>query len=283
MGSGTSAKSGIYARFQNYDRGIYLPRHVEAALNDGYSISHRGLLCWAPLPSAGLVPSARVRFVAVEAVFTFIFFAGVETKLDAIWTVFLPWKRESVDWLPLCSHTALMERPQGDPGMTEEQLEAYNAERKRRVKEQMAVVNKRYEEKERANDLEAYSARKRREKLAWTHKNKAKVSSIGAGVRARAIASRAHECKTCGITLQSVTALAKHLATKAHQEQERLAAGGKPKAVSAATLRSRRFAARKKASKAFYCATCDKAFNIKGHLTNHNTTKKHLEKVAASA
>lgn len=68
-----------------------------------------------------------------------------------------------------------MERPQGDTSMSAQQLMAYNDERKKHVKEQMAIVSKRSEDKERADDLQAYLARKRREKLSWDHRNKAKV------------------------------------------------------------------------------------------------------------
>lgn len=70
---------------------------------------------------------------------------------------------------------------------------------------------------------------------------------------------------------------------KAHQEQVRVAAGGVPKDVSAATMRSRKFAPRKKARKALYSAICDEAVNIKGHPTQYNITKKHLEKVVAAS
>jgi hypothetical protein len=283
IGSGTHSLSGVNIRFRDYDQGKNLPRFVQATLEQGYTISYRGLLCWAPLPSDSLIPSARVRFVAVEAVFTFIFFACFETKLDAIWAVFLPWKRETVDWLPLCSHTALMERPAGVFNMTEEQLKAYNDERKRHHKERTVANATRAIERRRANDLEGYLARNRRESQTWALRNKAKVLKTAAGVRARAIASKAHECKTCNISSQSRVALAQHLATKAHQEQLRIANGGSAKSASGDALRSRRSAAKNKADKRFYCALCDKAFGTKGHLAKHNTAKKHLEKVAAAS
>ncbi|KAK5990909.1 hypothetical protein PT974_09184 [Cladobotryum mycophilum] len=65
-----------------------------------------------------------------------------------------------------------------------------------------------------------------------------RVWATAAGVRARAIASRKHECQNCDVALQSATALRKHLASKAYQEKLRLAAGSEAEAVSAATLRS---------------------------------------------
>ncbi|TQN74949.1 hypothetical protein CSHISOI_00471 [Colletotrichum shisoi] len=79
---------------------------------------------------------------------------------------------------------------------------------------------------------------------------------------------------------QAIKALRKHLASKAHLEQVRLAEGGAPKVVSADTARCRKFSAKHKAAKTYYCPVCDRAFNIKGHLKKH---KKHLAKVAAAA
>ncbi|EQL04258.1 hypothetical protein OCS_00008 [Ophiocordyceps sinensis CO18] len=142
------------------------PRFVKHAVEQGYAITHRGLLCWTPFPAVGRVPFARVRLVAAEAVFCAIFFAAFETKLDAVWAAFLPWKRETVDWLTLRSHTALMERPPGDHDMTEEQLESYDGERRRHTKDRMAIYGKLHDAKTRANDLEGYLARQRVTKLA---------------------------------------------------------------------------------------------------------------------
>ena len=137
-------------------------------------------------------------------------------------------------------------------------------------------------DKARANDLKAYLARRLRNRLAWEHANKDKVLATAAGVRARAIASRAHECQTCNISLQSAHALKIHLASKAHREQLRLATGGKPKTVSAEVLRWRTLASKNKANRTYYCAICDKAFNIKGHLDKHLNSKRHIRNAAAA-
>ncbi|GJC99296.1 hypothetical protein ColKHC_08122 [Colletotrichum higginsianum] len=140
---------------------------------------------------------------------------------------------------------------------------AANAKRQKHIKEQQAIKGKRWEAEQRATDLKGYLAKKLKQKLAWEAKNKDKVLATAFGVRARAIASRRHECKICGIGLQSVTALRKHLASKAHLEQVRLAEGGAPKVVSVETTRCRKFSAKHKAAKTYYCPVCDWAFNIK--------------------
>lgn len=142
VGSGTGT-SGVQDRLRHYELKHRLPRFVQAAFDEGYAISHKGLICWSPIPSVGLIPKARVRFLAVEATFCHLFFAAVETRLDVLWTSFLPWRREDVKWLPLCSHSPLMERPAGDPSMTPEQLEQYNTERKARARVLMRESSRR--------------------------------------------------------------------------------------------------------------------------------------------
>jgi hypothetical protein len=73
IGSGTDAHSGVSARLAMYDNEVQLPRHVAKALNDGYSITHKGILCWIPIPSPANVPLHRVFIMLLEATFTFVF------------------------------------------------------------------------------------------------------------------------------------------------------------------------------------------------------------------
>lgn len=278
-GSGTNAEYGASVRLVQYEERKMLPRFVAKAFDEGYTITATGLFCWADLPPTEIVPSARLRFNALEAVFDMIFFTSHANVLDWIWDGIRPWSREDVEWLPLGSHSPLRERPAGDLDMSKEQLLAYEAERKK----QIAVNSKRAEDAERAQDPAAYLARKLKEKLAWEAKNPDKVKETAAGVRQRAIASQKHPCTVCETSFPSVTALAKHMASDAHAEQVRLAAGGAPKSVSAATLRSREFAARNKASKKFLCKVCNKAFGLKGHLDRHDASKRHLRAVAKAS
>lgn len=57
VGSGTAADYGVSNRLEHYvpDKPLLL-QLVRKAFRQGYHVSHRGLLCWTPLPSAGLVP-----------------------------------------------------------------------------------------------------------------------------------------------------------------------------------------------------------------------------------
>lgn len=116
--------------------------------------------------------------------------------------------------------------------------------------------------------------------MIWTKLHPERVSEIALGVRRRAKASGKHRCETCNINLASITAFNKYLNTKAHKEQVRLSQGGRLKAVSMGTMRSRAFYAKDKTNKTHYCSICDMIFNIKGYIDKHLKTTKHLRKAA---
>ena len=93
IGSGTSAEYGVQARLGQYHRGEKLARLVRAALADGYSITHIGLLCIAPRPPSIFVGCMRLMFLALEATLTFFFKANCRPrKGDPDVTQLCPWE-----------------------------------------------------------------------------------------------------------------------------------------------------------------------------------------------
>jgi hypothetical protein len=85
IGSGTDAEYGVRARIPVYFNRVEdkPPVNIKTAFDDGAELEHCGLLCWARLPRPSLVPRARARFVAVEALFTTLFFASKQvTRSD---------------------------------------------------------------------------------------------------------------------------------------------------------------------------------------------------------
>jgi hypothetical protein len=78
VGSGTDSKSGVAIRLTHYRRGHpLLPRLVREAFEEGFDVVSKGLLCWTPLPSVGLRPRVRGRFLLLEALFTMVFLAAL--------------------------------------------------------------------------------------------------------------------------------------------------------------------------------------------------------------
>ncbi|KAI9878454.1 MAG: Aconitate hydratase mitochondrial [Pleopsidium flavum] len=116
IGSDTDAKSGVSARLGQYDKD---------ALEDGYTIVHKGLLSSTSIPSAAMVPILRVLFTALEATFTFVFWALLsKTNYGYGMADICPWARDTLEYDGLCSHSALTELPAGDHSLSAEELEA---------------------------------------------------------------------------------------------------------------------------------------------------------------
>jgi hypothetical protein len=51
--------------------------NAQRALDDGYAIVYKGLLCWTSLPSAEHVSIWRMLLLAVEATLAFVFWAMI--------------------------------------------------------------------------------------------------------------------------------------------------------------------------------------------------------------
>lgn len=132
IGSGTDARDGLRSRWRHYEKPDFdmLPEHVLAALKDGYSIVHKGTLVWSPLPSAANVPIFRVLFIAMEAAFTFLFWAVKSRKPDHFMISCCPWPLASFSYGGLCSHSPLQDSVQGRFDLSAEQLEAIAAANK---------------------------------------------------------------------------------------------------------------------------------------------------------
>ena len=90
IGSGTSAHGGYELRVAHYHdkKHSCIPRFVRLLYDKGYDLAHIGLFCWAPMPHVTIVPRARRRFVAIEAVlriFSTLPFALAWTVFGLVW------------------------------------------------------------------------------------------------------------------------------------------------------------------------------------------------------
>lgn len=114
IGSGINSFGGVYNRLKQYDDGFLLPHHVKAALDEGYTIVHKGLLCWIPLPSAGTTPVKRLLFFALEATFSYMFWAMRARARDYSMGHICLWDRKALEYDGCCSHCCLNEAILGD-------------------------------------------------------------------------------------------------------------------------------------------------------------------------
>lgn len=84
IGSGTNVDYGVLVRLRLYKPGMHsAPRFVKKAFEDGFVITHRGLLCWVQMPSAALIPRLRARMLLLETLLTVIFVACIAMSTDS--------------------------------------------------------------------------------------------------------------------------------------------------------------------------------------------------------
>ncbi|KAM5382804.1 hypothetical protein ACJZ2D_002195 [Fusarium nematophilum] len=216
-GSGTSSVGGVQSRLKIYKPGASnLPRFVRMAFEDGYTLSHSGLFCWAPFPSDDLVARLRARFLLLEALFTLFFHACIPMTTDVYVEAFFLWRRQDLTWAPLCSHLALGEAIRGGIELSVQQLEIVTAVRRARAHDAAIARSQAYRARSRAEDEDAYKAKVSSDRKVWANKNLDKVNKNAAKVRRNNISSRRFNCDDCDEPFQSQQALDKHLTTQKH-------------------------------------------------------------------
>jgi hypothetical protein len=277
IGSGTEADYGVSARLSQYKPDdAQLPLLVREAFNRGYHLAHSGLICWTPLPSAGLVPRVRARFLALEAIFTCLFHAAREATTDVNYKHLLLWEQHTVEWEPLCTHLPLREEIFGNLDLSSEELEIIAAIRT----EHKARRIKQWREAKRSKDVDAYRLHDRVIKNAWAAKNGDKVNKTAGKVRTKAKTKQRFHCDVCEMSLQSQVALDNHLATQSHANQ--VARFEKPE-MSQYSINRKAKRAKAKANNEHRCHTCNKGFETDWALTRHTNTPSHRRKAEAQA
>ncbi|PSK57848.1 ATP synthase subunit beta, mitochondrial [Elsinoe australis] len=277
FGSGTEQYDGAEKRVDSYkDDNKSLPRFMLKAIKDGYTIAHKGLLCWTPLPTPGLVPRVRGRFLAFEAVFTMLFHGCIPFITDPWIEHLLLWARDSVEWGPLCSHLSLNEAIRGGLDLTPEELEINAAIRLARLKENGNKRSQKHRAAKRLDDLDAYRAADRVSKNAWADKNRDKVNRTAAKTKAKAKNLRLFYCDTYELPLQSQAMLDKHLLTVSHQDR---AAGIEKPAITKSAVAVKAVRTQAKLEKLHFCEPCNKPFDNEWSLKRHEGTALHAKRL----
>jgi hypothetical protein len=130
IGSGTNAVGGVAKRLQNYTYENNLSRFVMKAMDSGYRVKHKGLLCWAPLPEATERFALRALFLVLETAFSIVFWAMYsKTKDYGMPKHLCPWEMDALDYDGLCSHPAIIEQVRDETlGLTAEEIKVKEAE-----------------------------------------------------------------------------------------------------------------------------------------------------------
>ena len=189
IGSGTSIRLGVSERLDQYaNRGKYTPKYVAKALDDGYVITHNGLLCWAPIPPAGLAPLLRVLFIALEATFACVFWA-MYSRTSYMSQLCL-WDLSKLEYDGLCSHIPFHEAVAGDFSLSPEELEVQAAQILANRAERKRVASRAAYAQAKSNDPEALQVKSKAKSRKHAEENPASVKAAGDRYRAKAKESR---------------------------------------------------------------------------------------------
>ena len=241
FGVGTEATEGIEKRWNNYDNRRSLPVLVKQALDQGYTIEYKGLLCWAPIPALGNMFRVRVLFYAMEATFTVVFWAIASRQKDRIGVEFCPWSLESMDYIGLCTHSAFFDSIRGaERGLTVEEMEA----------------------KEIADEAHRQSPE---------YAERVRLSTVQS--KALILDTQQYSCKLCGSDFISPSQLEIHEGTEKHK----LAVLGKTRELKRPSHKE--WEMENLRLRKFVCNICpdSKPFGTQTKLNTHYKTQKHKD------
>ncbi|KPM39959.1 Carbamoyl-phosphate synthase arginine-specific large chain [Neonectria ditissima] len=258
IGSGTAAVMGVGNRFQQYDAGILLPLYVEKAMDDQYTITHKGLLCWIPTPTAALIPVNRVLMFALEATLAYMFWAMKARNGDYGMGHICLWDRTTLEYDGLCSHCSLNEGIYGDFELSPEQFEAQllKREQKRLIMKAENATNHHY--KQMVVNYDEYIG-KANERVARSRANNpGRDRKHQADRVAHALRAKTFHCVRCDLSFGTKQSLQDHEKTPKHIRKEF------------------------EKDNPFVCRPCNLGFHNQSNLTRHEKSLRHGRNVAAA-
>ena len=265
IGSGSESLTGLTSRWALYDRhNLYLrqstnglPSQVIWAFQNGYKITHKGLLVSAPIPVASRIPHVRLLCYAMEATFSFLFWTMKSTTKGYGMSSCCPWPMDAFTYGGLCTHSALRDTVKGNFGLTAKQIETVSAE----AVVLRAAIKKAAYEKLKIDDPEELRATQRRANHKYYRnphgKHQAKVKRRTAKVKAE----HPFYCEVCEVDCEKPSHFIRHNATPRHiKEVADFNAG---------------------IVKRYRCDPCGKKFPYPSCIVKHNRCARHKANMAA--
>lgn len=258
IGSATSASGGARQRFQQYDLGLLIPRYVQDAFDAGYTITHKGLLCWIARPSAALVPVSRLLFLALEAAFAYIFWAMRSRTRHWGMGHICFWDRHTLEYDGLCSHCSLNEGIHGDFDLSAEQLEAQAVDKENKRLKMKADNATNHHHKQMETNYADYIDNAIGRKMKSRALNPDLDRKAETARNAKARAEKSFHCVRCDLSFTRQTVLEDHYKTEKHIRKEH------------------------EHNNPFRCGPCNIGYANQSNLTRHYKSDRHIANVAAA-
>jgi hypothetical protein len=257
-GTGTT-KQGLATRLKDYTYRTRMPRYVGKAVDEGYTITHKGVLCWTTIPPASTRFPMRSLMILLETTFALALWAMHSRTKTYAMPYLLSWALDSVHYDGCCSHAAISEKVWGeDEGLTTAQIAAKEAEIDARRAEQDKQTRQRYYAKRNAADFEG-----------WRQRKNAQIKKSNQKIRA----SKKWACKPCNLAFHSKFALDKHKTRAAHLA----------KVTGSRVYKNpdqKQHADAVKAAKTHHCSVCDASFVSASALQKHENGPKHIQRMS---
>jgi hypothetical protein len=212
IGSATASKRGVRSRFGEYNSKKHLGKNVREALRNGYTIRHKALLAWCPIPRASKIPTYRTVVIALEAVFACYFWAMARCDHDYGFNHLCPWPLDSFTYNGTCSHNPFKEAIPGDIKLSEEELEQIAD----KTKAKAIAYGREYHRQQRLEaspEFKAAQARANKKARPKTKQN-----------QQEARANKTFYCALCDHAAGDNSHLTDHKKTKGHQRRVKEAA-----------------------------------------------------------
>ncbi|KAI5266207.1 heat shock 70 kDa protein [Aureobasidium subglaciale] len=209
FGSATDSTRGARARLGEYPTpekpvGNCVPANVQAALDDGFTIVHKALVVWCPIPSPAHIPHLRVVMVTIETAFTILFAGFVNRNTGYGLPELCPWSKSKLEYGGLCSHNPLFEKPYGDLQLTPEE----NEESAYRTVLHNHLYQQQYGRDMRADPTDEWKALVRTRNAQQQPGTKLRQQE--------AIANHTYECVPCDVQCRDASELERHKGTARH-------------------------------------------------------------------
>ena len=259
MGSGTGmSKQGLATRFMDYTYRARMPQHVGKAVDEGYTITHKGVLCWTTLPLATDQFPMRSLMLLLETTFSLALWAMHSRSKTYGMPSLLSWALDSVQYDGCCGHVAISEMVWGEnKGLDTAQIAAKLAEMDARRAEQDRQTRQRYYAKRNAADFEGWRQRKN----AQIKKSHQKIRVV-----------RKWACEPCNFAFHCRFALEKHKTRASHKAKVTGSRHYKH-------LDQKKHNEDIKAAKTHYCSVCDAAHVSASALATHKNGPKHIKRM----
>lgn len=197
-------------------------------------------------------------FVALEAAFSYMFWAMRRVDKDYGMAHICLWDRQTLAYDGCCSHCSLIEGIRGDFELSAEQLEAQAIQKKETRALKQAVHHSNYHYRQMETNHTEYLEENLARVVKYQAQDPEKFRKMERDNRAKNVANKIYSCELCKIDCHTKSDLDIHLKTRSHRNR-----------------------AHDLATKRHKCLACNYATDKGNSMNDQLKSKRHLKNVAA--